>query len=152
MYYILNSFFSYELKTGIKLNEVRSTFASKPIDSDEDGGQKKQKFEFESNKCQTSFSLSSLGLDSIILPGKTILPRLIDLKTLDQEENFLNTYEVVSEFTKEQIAAREVVVVNGVAFKFKKKKMDDKLANNINNLTTMFRIFDTKFKSFEPQL
>ena len=149
--YILNSFFSYELKTGIKLNEVRSTFASKPIDSDEDGGQKKQKFEFESNKCQTSFSLSSLGLDSIILPGKTILPRLIDLNTLDQEENFLNTYEVVSEFTKEQIAAREVVVVNGVAFKFKKKKMDDKLANNINNLTTMFRIFDTKFKSFEPQ-
>ena len=38
-----------------------------------------------------------MGFDSIILPGKTILPRLIYLKTLDQEENFLYTYEVGSD-------------------------------------------------------
>ena len=68
------------LKGDIKLGEVRSTTNG------------------VLNKCQTSNQLSSMGLDSIILPGKTITPRKkIELSALPE----LDTIEAVAEATED---------------------------------------------------
>lgn len=129
--YILNSFFSYELKGDIKLGEVRSTTNG------------------VLNKCQTSNQLSSMGLDSIILPGKTITPRKkIELSALPE----LDTIEAVAEATEDtDLSNPNIFSQYGVVFQKTKKRMDKKTAININKLNTILSAFDKTFKRFEEQ-
>ena len=129
--YILNSFFSYELKGDIKLGEVRSTTNG------------------ELNKCQTSNQLSSMGLDSIILPGKTITPRKkIELSALPE----LDTIEAVALATEDtDLSNPNIFSQYGVVFQKTKKRMDKKTAININKLNTILNSFDKTFKRFEEQ-
>ena len=140
--YILNSFFSYELKGGVKLGEIRSTTVRESSD--------KVREEL-SNKCQTSNNLSSMGLDSIILPGKTITPKKkIDLDDLP----ILNTLEALG-LTQSEISGTEnnddTVSIQGVEFQKREKVMNQKTAININRLNTILRVFDKTFKRFEKQ-
>jgi hypothetical protein len=131
--YILNSFFSYELRTNVKLGEVRSTTNN------------------ELNRCQTSNNLSSMGLNSIILPGKTIRPKkLLNLDDLPQIDT-LKALSVSDQRDENIVAGDNVTLIDGIKFEKRKETMDKNTAININRLGTALNVFDKTFKRFEEQ-
>ena len=131
--YILNSFFSYELKGSVKLGEVRSTTNN------------------ELNRCQTSNNLSSMGLNSIILPGKTIRPKKpINLDNLP-EISTLKALTTRQQRDDDIVVGGNISIIDGIKFEKVNETMAQKTAININRLGTAFNAFDKTFKRFEEQ-